>query len=257
MFKLLLSVLVSFLLLGCSLQEFQESLLDDEVKAELERLNEALLSGDTDYINSKFHPSVLSQIKDGDLENALSFVPKGDLVKIEIATVKFTKVDMFSGYSSVTYNVSYALEFKDRWALFIYTLIDEGEGLKLVGFHINQSDISYKEAHAFTLKGKSFLHYGVLFWALVVLGGIIWTLIKAFQEKNFKRKALWLIFIAIGVGGFSLNWTTGAWAFQTLNVSLLGAGYMAAGYYSPIILKVSFPLGAALFWIFKKQGKLK
>lgn len=252
-----LIVIVGFLLLSCSRQDIQGSILSDEVKAELDMLNNAVLSADKEALISATHPSVITENLESGIISALSFVPDGEVVKIDLASANFTAFISISGHSFKTYDVSYHLEFPDKWAMFSYRLIDEGEGLKVLSLHVSQSDISFKDVHAFTLRGKSPMHEGVLFWAIATIGFIIWTFIAAVREKNLKRRILWLIFIAVGVGGFSLNWTTGAWAFQTLNISLLGAGISSAGPYSPWILKVSFPLGAVLFWYFKKQGKLK
>jgi hypothetical protein len=68
-----------------------------------------------------------------------------------------------------------------------------------------------------------------------------------------KRKWLWLIFIALGLFQFHLNWTTGAWNLQPLSFLLLGAGFTKAAPAAPLILSVAFPLGAILFLARRKS----
>ena len=56
----------------------------------------------------------------------------------------------------------------------------------------------------------------------------------------------WVIFILLGFVAITVNWTTGALAFQPLSFHVLGAGARAAPF-SPWFVTVSFPLGAVIF----------
>jgi hypothetical protein len=67
-----------------------------------------------------------------------------------------------------------------------------------------------------------------------------------------RRKWLWIIFILVGFGQFELNWTTGD-ARLKLGIQLLGAAATWLGPYAPMILSVSLPVGAAVFWMRRKK----
>ena len=58
-----------------------------------------------------------------------------------------------------------------------------------------------------------------------------------------------------GIISFRLNWTTGDFEFQLLNIRLLGAGFLRSGTVAPWILSFAIPVGAILFWI--KRSKVK
>jgi len=245
--------MVSLFLVSCSAQDVQDIIFPDDVKAELGRLNEAVLSGDIEYILFMTKNSgVTNAVTYSKVEEILNYVPDGEVVKIDLATANFTAIKLFSGKSSTIYNISYHMEFPEKWAMVIYQLVDEGDSLRLNVLYIYKSEVSYRELNAFGFEGKGVLHYLVFLWVILSLGFIIFTLVKAFRTKFLKRKVLWLIFIVLGITEFSLNWTTGAWALHLLKISLLGVGITAQSPYSPWILSISFPLGATLFWALGK-----
>lgn len=257
MLKQFLLIFVSFFTFACSVQEMQEKILPEKVKAELENLNSAIIATNYLYFISRTHSSLINDQTESNIVKTLDHFPVGKVRKIELATAGYTTITPFSGSPSTTYLVSYHFEFPEKWALITYRLVDEGQGLKILGLNINVSDVSFKEINSFGNAGVTPLRISVLIWGLFSVVSIIWIFVLAAKEKHLKRKPLWLIFIILGVGGFSLNWTTEAWAFQILNFSVLGAGFSTAGPFSPWIIKVAFPLGAFIFLFLKKQGKLK
>ncbi len=52
---------------------------------------------------------------------------------------------------------------------------------------------------------------------------------------------------------FQVNWTTGAFGYQPISISLLGVSGGAAGPYAPLVISISFPLGAVMFWFRRKN----
>jgi len=255
--KKTLAIVLVFLLGACSLSNMQEGFLDQDVKAMLKDLNQALVGRDGDYFFSHAHSSIVNEKLPGSIGEVFNSLPVGEPETIELATVNYQTVNMISGYSSKTYNVSYHLSFGTQFVLVSYVLVDEGQGYKIAGLHANKSPVSFKEINAFTKVPLTPLKVAVFLLALAVVVFIIWVFVLAMREKNLKLKPLWGVFILLGFGGFVINWTTGAWVFQLFSFSLLGAGYSAAGHFSPIIFKVAFPLGAVVFLILKKKGKLK
>src|SRR5438094_6882602 len=53
--------------------------------------------------------------------------------------------------------------------------------------------------------------------------------------------------ILLGSPVLSFNWTTGEVHMNTLNVLLLGAGWLRGSAYEPVILEVAVPMGAVIF----------
>ncbi|HEX7028194.1 MAG TPA: hypothetical protein VF268_13210, partial [Gammaproteobacteria bacterium] len=56
-----------------------------------------------------------------------------------------------------------------------------------------------------------------------------------------------------GVGAIRMNWTGGEYVFELLNVQLLGASAVTSGPYASWVISVSAPLGAMLFWLWRKK----
>jgi hypothetical protein len=81
---------------------------------------------------------------------------------------------------------------------------------------------------------------------------IILSIIYCFKTP-LKRKWLWILFMLFGIISFKLNWTTGDFELQLLNIRLLGAGFSRSGTVAPWILSFAVPVGAILFWIKKRK----
>lgn len=120
----------------------------------------------------------------------------------------------------------------------------------LYGCHLQVATHDELKATAFTLNDRSLLHYVVLAGAilspLICLAGLIWVV----RAPKFPWKWAFAILCLFGFGQFSLNWTTGQWGFQLINISLLGAGFLkSGGAFSSWVLSVAAPIGAMIgFW---------
>jgi|SRR5690348_8207558 len=65
-------------------------------------------------------------------------------------------------------------------------------------------------------------------------------------RKQMPNHRWWALASLIGVGAFSLNWTSGQIGFTLFNVQLLSTGAIESGPYAPWVLKFAFPLGAVI-----------
>lgn len=83
---------------------------------------------------------------------------------------------------------------------------------------------------------------------------ILVTLVACIRTKMRRRKWRWILFVLVGGVSLSLNWTTGEIGFSPLSVRLLGASAMTTSAYSPWIVSISFPLGAAMFWLKRRKS---
>lgn len=108
------------------------------------------------------------------------------------------------------------------------------------------------EAAQFTLTGKSAQHYLIL--AGAGLSAAL-CLVSA-GVAGFRRRWGWMLMTLFGVGLFTLNWTTGAVAFQPIYVAILGAGFWkGAGPADPLLIMLALPIPAILFWSLGKWRK--
>jgi hypothetical protein len=124
----------------------------------------------------------------------------------------------------------------------------------ILGFHVNPIPKSLQELNAFTFDNKSIVHYSIFGFTIIIPLFIIFSLIQCIRTK-IKRKWLWLLFILIGIGQITLNWTDGNVGFNPLSIQLLGAGVLKASMFAPWTFTVSIPLGAIWFTI--KRSNIK
>ncbi|MHC4619822.1 MAG: hypothetical protein ACYTEQ_18905 [Planctomycetota bacterium] len=154
-------------------------------------------------------------------------------------------------------NLTYQLTYKEAWLL-VTVVVDEISGkLQVYGVNVKPLAKSLEEIHAFKLAGKSFAHYVVLLSAIVIPVFVIWTVVLCVRTK-VDRKWLWIIFILIGIGKLSLNWTTGRIDIHPVSFLIPGATVFRGGPYSAWVVSISFPLWAFLFlWKRRKISKAR
>ena len=102
--------------------------------------------------------------------------------------------------------------------------------------------------NAFTLGGKRLRHYVMLTATVAVPLFVLGTFVAVLRTHVPRRRWLWAVGVLLAIGEVSMNWTTGAVAFQPRRIGLLGAGFFKAGPYGPLTLMWLFPLGAIAFW---------
>lgn len=128
----------------------------------------------------------------------------------------------------------------------------KGKEARIVGFHINVPSPAALEQGRFALPGKSAMHYLFLAAGILIPLVIIVTLVVLFRTKGLRRKWLWAIFIALGLGKFSINWATGAIGMQFISFSILGAGITKLGSsVDPWVISLGIPMGALVFLAFR------
>jgi hypothetical protein len=153
---------------------------------------------------------------------------------------------------SVVYALTYEYEYSRVWLIEQIILQRDGRDLKVTGMHFTPLADSIEHINRFTLAGKGALHFGFLFAAVSILLFIVWTAVVCWRTRIPKRKWLWMIFVLLGFGSLTLNWTSGEVVYQLIAVVLLGVGYRQE-VYGPVLLQIGFPVGAILFWL--RRGK--
>jgi len=103
-----------------------------------------------------------------------------------------------------------------------------------------------EKINAFTLGGKSLVHYVILGFAVLVPLFILGVEVVCLRTL-VRRRWAWMLLILVGGPVTALNWTTGEMHTNEFTVLLMGAGWFRASLYAPVILQVAFPIGAAIF----------
>jgi hypothetical protein len=142
-------------------------------------------------------------------------------------------------------------EVGDRWLLANVALLRKADAVQLAGLGVRAIPESLEQFHRFTLAGKSARHYLVLALAVAFPLLTLIALVACIRARMGWPKWLWVVFILIGFGRYSLNWTTGETQAVPLALQPFSAAASAA-LYSPWVVSVSVPLGALAFLLYRK-----
>ncbi len=232
---------------GCDRTAIVNKLTPPEDEVAARNYIDLLRQGEYEQIEENIDPS----IKNTDLHDNLvmmnQMLPTGDP-----AAVRVVGVYIYSGQDSRTTDLTFEYEFPGK--VFLVEIVLQKKGLQttIVEFSINEIPDTLENLNRLTLAGKSPLHYIVLSLAIFLPLFSLYALVLCIRTRIEKRKWLWIIVILLGVGQFSLNWTTGDTSFSLLAVQFLSAG-ISASPYGPWTLSISLPLGAILFLLRRRK----
>ncbi|MGF1526249.1 MAG: hypothetical protein ACFCBW_05590 [Candidatus Competibacterales bacterium] len=242
-----LSTVLALLVAACSYQDIAEGLTPQAESQFAENYLRRLLARDFDYVKQHLDAGVAPQVTDKVLLEMVEQFSAGELLSIDLIGSR-----VLSSSSQLQSNFSFELQFSENWMLANIALKTVNDTISVMGLSGQRLNASLRSANAFTLEGKSPLHYLVLMLAMVVSVFTLVTLYFCVRTPRLKLKWLWLVFVLIGIGSMNLNWTTGQYGFQLWSIMLLSASAVTPGPLGPWIISVSLPLGAILFW-FKRQ----
>lgn len=199
------------------------------------------------------------------IEEIMSLLPDGQLTLSHFYSENRYASD---DASMIGYLSSFDVQSENGFAqLSLVVFPHEGECCTLTYIWIAPSETAPSQLNAFRLAEKSPLHW-IMFGLLILMPVFhLFTAIACGFNKKVKRKYLWIPFILVGLWGVDFNWTTGAMAFELINISngrvnfnflsihLLGAGMIKAGVFAPWILTIASPVGPLIYWIWARHGK--
>lgn len=206
-----------------------------------------LRQGKFDRILNDFDPILKSALTQNVLTEMQQSIPSQDPISIKvIGAYQIREPNLYK------INLSFEYQFPSEWLLINVATQKKNGVLTIVGFNIYPREDSLEHLNRFTLHGKSFLQYAMLAFAALVPALILVALILCFRTKIEKRKWLWIIFILIGLGKFTINWTSGQWSFSPIYILLFGSGAFAPPY-GEWSVSTSLPLGAILFLLHRRR----
>lgn len=242
--------LLLLLVVGCSQEAMIEKLIPKEEVEFSKKYLSLFQSRDFEEISKRLNPKLKTENLSLQLEKVAKLFPP-DLPK----NVELVGCHTLKSGGKWQANITFQYEFSSSWLIANIGLEQIGGGELIVNsVNVNPIQDSLENINKFKLKGKGPIHFVFLTLIFFLPAFIIFTFIVCLRTPIKKRKWLWAIFILLGYGQFSLNWTTGAGNINPIYFQILGAGFMSAGKYAPWILSISFPLGAILFWV--RKGKM-
>lgn len=248
------------ILAACSAEEAVESMADkfatDQAREKVETIAELVLSRDAEGLRAQFSSLNLDESFDEQLTHMLSFVPEGEVKSRVFANFKFNTRTGTDGSKS-TYDFQYQYLVGSEWMWLQIVVQEQGDNLLVSNVKVTPLNDDLRNQHKFDLFDAA---VGKIFFVLAMILSpifIVFTFVTAFRmRKQLLKPKRWLLFILIGISVFELNWTTSAWQFQPLHFGLLGAGFVKSGLIAPWVLSLYPPVGALMFWFYKKTGKL-
>jgi len=148
--------------------------------------------------------------------------------------------------ADTTGELTYEAKGGGRTALFSVAVRRHGGAPEITAFNWEPTTQPLAAANALTLSGKTPTHY--LYLSLAILAFLACVTGAVFAGVQ-RLGVPWILASLIGLGSFSINWTTGATGFSIVSFHILGAGYVRSGTVAPWVVTWSIPLGTILMWI--------
>lgn len=244
-----LLILLMMFISGCSVQNLNEKLSTPEDREIAEKSITLIREGKIEDLKPLMEEAAYQETLNIDKNTWKDFAIDGDL---ELVTVN-SNVNYSDGTSVTNKGLYYQFGSGSQWYLYQVQLLETNQGPIITAWHLTPYNIKPTEAGDFSFEGKSFIHY---FWIGAIIVNaiiIIFAVILAIRSKGIKRRWLWIIGCLIGFMGFSLNWSTGDWGFQLINIQLLGIASIKASPIDAWVLKFSLPIIATLFIIIRPK----
>lgn len=229
---------------GCSQESVMRRLTPHDADVRARDYLALLVRGRTDSAEARLAPSVRDQNTHAAIAQLASVLAGQVLDSMHVIAVR---VNTFSGAATMRYvGLGYEFHTPHGWFAADVSTVDSAGAWLVEGLHVDPLADKLERVNAFTLTGRSPLHYVVFLLAIacaVLSLGVAWLV--AFRSR-MRRRWLWALVALVGVGQVMLNWTTGEIGERVLSVLLLGAGVMRGAPAAPWIVSFSFPVGALI-----------
>jgi hypothetical protein len=159
-------------------------------------------------IEKDLDPNLKSALTQDTLVKMAEAIPPQDPISVKVIGANSVRsTDLYK------INLTFEYQFRSKWLL-INVATQKKDGVStIIGFNVYPLTDSLENLNKFTLAGKNLLQYLTLALAVLIPLFTLFALVLCIRTKMEKRKWLWIIFILIGIGKFTVNWTTGQWNF--------------------------------------------
>ncbi|MCQ2589572.1 MAG: hypothetical protein MJ179_04030 [Treponema sp.] len=241
-----LPLFLCLVLTSCSYEKLMSKLTPDADEEFIQTMFTAIQKNNYDFFLNNCNSDLQQEITVEAFENLANYIPAGEYISCTQIGYQTYRTDD-KKLAKLSYEYKYA---EDKFLSMSFTY-EKNDSRKLLTYvYLVVTTETLKAQHKFTFKGKTFAHVIFFLLAIIIPVYIIFMFVLCLRQKKFKNKALWAIWILLGIIAFEINWTTGALRFSLLSVYLLGCGISCTPY-NPIYITIAIPFGALLFW-FKK-----
>jgi hypothetical protein len=225
---------------GCSASSVAKKLAPQDVQDASERVIADLRARRFGAVKEQLTDELRGRNLAGVFERMAGTFPDGRPTSVAIIGY-----DAIASTSGSRLDITYEYQFPDSWVVAQLAWTRDGSQLRLLNFQVTPRRQSVEEENALTFRGKGALHYLVVLTGACAFALSLFALVRCARTKGLGRKWLWEIFIILGFGTFSLNWTTGEWHVSLLSCQVFS--FSAAEFTGPWMVSVSVPVGAVLF----------
>lgn len=228
-------------LAGCSAAALAEKMAPQDVQAASDEAINELRARDFGALNQRLVDALRQQDHASDFRAMAGYIPREEPLERHIAGYFVT-----SGTGGTHYDVIYEYRFTHTWVVARLAWVRVPAGLRLTDFFVRSQAESLEEMHRFSLRAMTFDK-----WFVLVVGPLaalfsLYALVRCIRTPRLPRKWLWIIFILLGVGSFSVDWGSGEFQVSLLRAQLFSfSAFALAG--QNWTLAVSVPLGAVVF----------
>lgn len=243
-----LSFLLLLALAGCNPGSLMNRMAPPSADSAARGMVAAIVKADT----ARFYAALDSTITTenaleglGRIQTLLGGQRPGPLEQVEWGVMAFRRVR----YDQFVYQAPLGR----RWLVAGVNLQRRESGPYLVtGFTVNVLKVPPAVTNGFWRN----LTAAKLLWWLPMLLAVLTTLYAAVRAARSKARRRWLLVLIalVGIGQFTMNWTTGGLSLKLVRFQLFGAGFLRTPL-GPWMLSWSIPLGALwVLWRLHRQS---
>ncbi|MEE9542738.1 MAG: hypothetical protein V3V95_03010 [Thermodesulfobacteriota bacterium] len=142
---------------------------------------------------------------------------------------------------------TYELIFKGSWAV-ANIAVDFMDGERyVIGVYVEPLERSLSETNAFTFENKSMVHYMMIALAVIIPLFSLFAIYICVQKKEGFAMWIWAVFILLGIGNVSINWTSGSVAYNIISITSVWAPGLRDGPSGAYYITYAIPVGAIVF----------
>ncbi|MFC4729705.1 hypothetical protein [Coralloluteibacterium thermophilus] len=232
----MLIAFLAVLLTACSERDLLQRIATEAEQATAQRYVALLQEGDLEPIERRLDAPLRGPQATAALAAMARLVPSSAPLTVELVGAHR------SIGTSPSLTLTYQYDFGSSWLLVIVQTRDD----VLLGLHVQPRATSLQDASRARPEAWSWKTYLVVAGTALAPVLVLAALTLCIRSRLRGRKWPWIIFILLGLGGFSADLATGEVGVNFLTVQLLAAGATWSEW-APSILQASIPLGAILF----------
>ena len=234
-------LMVCVFIVACDQQARFDDLVPKDEAAFAERYLQLLANGDLDAAEAKLDPRIVSPEIRSVLAILSETFPKTNPISVKLIGSEPRVTDeLWQAQFTFEY------EYPGQWLHAGVLMHRDGADLLIDRANVMHQADSIENTHRFTLSGKTPVHYTILVAAGLVVLLMFYSMVVCIRSPHTERKWLWIIFIVLGLGTVNLDWTSGIWDFEPLQVLLFGVKFKQS-LYLPTIVQFAMPIGAIAF----------